>query len=68
MNHGGELLFTLLPWLLTALVLAAMIEELDLPPPSVRNKRRPKRVFFVPIRLHAFATALFADQPLRQRH
>ncbi len=36
MNHGGELLFTLLPWLLTALIAAAIVEDMD--PPNSRER------------------------------
>jgi hypothetical protein len=36
MNDGGELLFTLLPWLLTALITAAIVQDTE--PPNSRER------------------------------
>jgi hypothetical protein len=32
MHHGAELLFTLLPWFLTSLIVFALYDDLDVPP------------------------------------
>jgi hypothetical protein len=37
MNHGGELLFTLLPWLTTLLVAVAVYDDLDFSPPHPKT-------------------------------
>jgi hypothetical protein len=39
MNHGGELLLTLLPWMLVVLVVVGVADDLDFPEPLAAGAR-----------------------------
>jgi hypothetical protein len=39
MNHGGELLLTLLPWVLTLLVFIGVADDFDFPEPHIAVDR-----------------------------
>ena len=39
MNHGGELLLALLPWVLTLLVVIGVADDFDFPEPHRRAAR-----------------------------